>query len=147
MQCIYSAFTHGCIRSSLHLSEALHIAVFSEGAYTSGCICMQQSSSPSSEAVLVRLENGCTNALDYDKFPAGTRVQVWWSGDRQWFTATVSVSRTVKHKVKGLKIPCREIYCVYELDDLEQWHSIHNNKIRFYDSGDSLKLVQDLNTD
>ena len=96
---------------------------------------MQVASSASSVAVLVRLENGCTNALDYDKFPTETRVEVWGSGERQWFAATVTGSRTELHKVKGNRTACREIYCVYELDEHEQWHAIHNNKIRFYSGG------------
>ena len=32
--------------------------------------------------------------------------------------------------VKREKVLCREIYCVYELDGHEQWHSLHNNRVR-----------------
>ena len=39
-------------------------------------------------------------------------------------------TRIEHHKIKGAKVPCHEIYCVYELDEDELWHSQHNNKIR-----------------
>ena len=34
------------------------------------------------------------------------------------------------HTLKGVKTRCYEILCHYELDDLTQWHSLHNNKVR-----------------
>ena len=27
-------------------------------------------------------------------------------------------------------VPSHEVYCHYEIDNWEQWHSLHNNKIR-----------------
>ena len=70
------------------------------------------------------------DAADYNPFPTGSRVEVWWTGDRQWYAARVTDTRIELHKVKGAKVPCHEVYCVYELDGHEQWHSLHNNKIR-----------------
>ena len=67
---------------------------------------------------------------DCNPFPTGSFVEVWWPGDRQWYAAKVKDTRIELHKVKGAKVPCHEVYCVYELDDHEQWHSLHNNKIR-----------------
>lgn len=95
---------------------------------------MQLPSSPSSPGVLVRPETGLTDPLDYDRYPAGSRVDVWWPGERQWFTAKVTETRTEVHTVKRTKVLCREIFCVYELDDHEQWHSLHNNKVRLCSS-------------
>lgn len=65
-----------------------------------------------------------------DRFPVGTRVDVWWPGDRAWFQATVRETRTAVHTVKKRKVICREIRCYYDLDAHAQWHSVHNNKIR-----------------
>ena len=70
------------------------------------------------------------DAPDYNPFPSGARIEVWWPGDKQWFAAQVTDTRIEEHKIKGAKVPCHEIYCVYELDQHEQWHSLHNNKIR-----------------
>ena len=70
------------------------------------------------------------DAADYNPFPTGSNVDVWWPGDKMWYAAKVTDTRIELHKVKGAKVPCHEVYCVYELDDHEQWHSLHNNKIR-----------------
>ena len=70
------------------------------------------------------------DAPDYNPFPSGANIEVWWPGDKQWFAAQVTNTRIEHHKIKGVKVPCHEIYCVYELDRHEQWHSLHNNKIR-----------------
>ena len=70
------------------------------------------------------------HAPDYNPFPAGSRVEVWWASDKMWYSAKVSDTRIELHKTRGAKVPCHEVYCVYELDDHEQWHSLHNNKIR-----------------
>ena len=70
------------------------------------------------------------NASDYNPFPTGSRVEIWWPGDKMWYIARVTDTRIEMHKVKGAIVPGHEVYCLYELDDHEQWHSLHNNKIR-----------------
>ena len=70
------------------------------------------------------------DAPDYNPFPVGSRVEVWWTGDKMWYAARVTDARIELHKIKGAMVPCHEVYSVYELDDHEQWHSLHNNKIR-----------------
>ena len=72
------------------------------------------------------------DAPDYNPFPTGSSILVWWPGDKMWYGAKVTDTRIELHKVKGAKVPCHEVYCVYELDYHEQWHSLHNNKIRKY---------------
>ena len=63
-------------------------------------------------------------------FPTGSHIEVWWPGNRQYFAAQVTDTRIEEHKIKGAMVPGHEIYCIYELDKHEQWHSLHNNKIR-----------------
>ena len=63
-------------------------------------------------------------------YPTGSRVEVWWPGDQQWYVAKVTDTRIEAHKIKGARVPCQELFCHYELDDHKQWHSLHNNKIR-----------------
>ena len=63
-------------------------------------------------------------------YPCGSRIEIWWAGDRAWYAAHVTCERIEMHTLKGVKTRCYEILCHYELDDLTQWHSLHNNKVR-----------------
>ena len=36
---------------------------------------------------------------------------------KMWYAAKVTDTRIELHKVKGAKVPCRGVYCVYELHD------------------------------
>ena len=86
---------------------------------------MQLSSSASSETA-----DGGYTGYDSDIFPAGSRVDVWWPGDRAWYEADVIETRTEPHKIKGSRVLAREIFCRYLLDGVEKWHSLHNNRVR-----------------
>ena len=68
--------------------------------------------------------------MDADRYPADSRVDVWWPGDEKWYSATVLKTRTASHTIEGAKTVCREIYCDYDIDSHMQWHSLHNNEIR-----------------
>ena len=70
------------------------------------------------------------NAPGHNPFPTGSYVEVWWPGERQWYAAHVADTRIELHKVMGTKVPFHEVFCHYELDSHEQWHSLHNNKVR-----------------
>ena len=83
---------------------------------------MQLSSSASSEIA--------DSGYEGDLFPAGSRVDVWWPGDRAWYEADVVETRTEPHKIKGTRVLAREIFCRYRLDGVEKWHSLHNNRVR-----------------
>lgn len=86
---------------------------------------MQVPSSPSS---LERLrKNGC---MDADRFPTGSRVEVYWPGDEEWFAAAVLKTRTMSHNIDGAQTLCREIFCYYDLDLHMQWHSLHEDDVR-----------------
>ena len=65
-----------------------------------------------------------------DIYPRDTKVDVWWPGDRQWYSGTVLTTRVMKHGAKGRKTRDREIYVDYLLDGHMQYHSLHNNKVR-----------------
>jgi hypothetical protein len=65
-----------------------------------------------------------------EPFPTGTSVDVWWTGDKCFYSATVLTTRTAWNNIKRMRTLCREIYCDYELDGHMQWHSLHNNKVR-----------------
>ena len=92
------------------------------------------SSSPSS-LTKDRGVSTTTRPLETDVYPVGSCILVYWSGERQWFKANVTDSRTEVHKVKGVKISCREVFCRYDEDGHEQWHAIHNNRIRWFNPG------------
>ena len=47
--------------------------------------------------------------MDVDRYPTGSRVDVWWPGDEEWYTATVLKTRTEPHTIDGTKARCREI--------------------------------------
>lgn len=55
-------------------------------------------------------------------------MDVWWKGEKEWFTAKVIKEREewhTKEKEFGTEILCR-----YILDNVEEWHALYNNKIR-----------------
>eukprot|EP00966_Prymnesium_polylepis_P267076 6170135-Prymnesium_polylepis.1 len=70
-----------------------------------------------------------------DPFPTGTRVDVWWPGDKRWYRASVLKTRTAWHSILRTKTLCREIFCDYELDGVLKFHSLHNTKVRVTDAG------------
>lgn len=53
------------------------------------------------------------DAPDCNPFPNGSRVEVWWPGDRQWYVARVADTRIELHKIKGAQVPCHEVYCQF----------------------------------
>ena len=68
--------------------------------------------------------------MDTDRYPTGSRVDVWWPGDEEWYTASVLKTRTESHTIEGTKALCREIFCDYDLDGHMQWHSLHDDDVR-----------------
>ena len=38
---------------------------------------------------------------DTDRYPTGSRVDVWWPGDEEWYTASVLKTRTEPHTIDG----------------------------------------------
>ena len=66
-----------------------------------------------------------------DQYPSGSHVDVWWCGDKQWFLAKVTDTRTSVRTIKGEKVIVLEIHCRYLLDEVEQWHAMHNTTVRF----------------
>ena len=70
-----------------------------------------------------------------DPFPTGTRVDVWWPGDKRWYRASVLKTRTAWHSIQRTKTLCRELFCDYDLDGVMKFHSLHNTKVRATDAG------------
>ena len=68
--------------------------------------------------------------MDADRFPTGSRVEVYWPGDEEWFAAAVLKTRTMSHNIDGAQTLCREIFCYYDLDLHMQWHSLHEDDVR-----------------
>ena len=59
---------------------------------------------------LTLLRNGRkTVAMDTDRYPTGSRVDVWWPGDEEWYTATVLKTRTEPHTIDGTKARCGDL--------------------------------------
>ena len=75
---------------------------------------------------------------DEDSFPVGSIIEVYWPGEKLWYTADVLETRAQRH---------REIYCKYRLDGHLCWHSLHNNKIRMAGDIKSVKKVVCQNSD
>ena len=50
------------------------------------------------------------SGYECDIFPAASRVDVWWPGDRAWYEADVVETRTEPHKIKGTRVLAREIF-------------------------------------
>ena len=44
-----------------------------------------------------------TVAMKVDRYPTGSRVDVWWPGDEEWYTASVLKTRTEPHTIDGTK--------------------------------------------
>ena len=68
--------------------------------------------------------------MDVDQYPTGSRVDVYWAGDNEWYSASVIHTRIKSHTIDGEKTSCREILCYYDLDQVIKWHSVHENDIR-----------------
>ena len=68
--------------------------------------------------------------MDTDRYPTGSRVDVWWPDDEEWYAATVLKTRTMSHTVDGAETLCHEIFFDYDLDGDTQWHSLHNHDVR-----------------
>lgn len=69
-------------------------------------------------------------AHDADVYPVGSRVEIYWKGDEEWYAATVLKTRVTTKTVSKARVPCREILCHYDLDGVIQWYSLHNTTIR-----------------
>ena len=68
--------------------------------------------------------------MDADRYPVGSRVDVYWADDEEYYAATVLKTRTVSHTITGAKTLCREILCFYDFDQDIQWHSLHDRDVR-----------------
>ena len=68
--------------------------------------------------------------MDADRYPTGSRVEMYWSKEKEWYAATVLKTRSESHVVDGAKTLCREILCDYDIGDRLQWHSMHVSHVR-----------------
>lgn len=68
--------------------------------------------------------------MEADRFPAGSRVDVYCASKKDWLAATVLKTRVEQHVVDGSKTPCRAIFCEYDAGDLIRWHSMHDTSVR-----------------
>lgn len=68
--------------------------------------------------------------MDVNRYPTGSRVDVWWSDDNEWYTATVLKTRTMSHNIDDVEISCGELFCHYDLDQHMDWLSLHNSDVR-----------------
>ena len=51
--------------------------------------------------------------MDADRYPAGSRVDVWWPGDEKWYTAMVLKTRAMPYTIDGGQTLYRDIFCDY----------------------------------
>ena len=49
--------------------------------------------------------------MDVNRYPTGSRVDVYWCDVEEWYAATVLKTRTVSHTIAGAKTLCRKILC------------------------------------
>ena len=65
-----------------------------------------------------------------DPFPAGSKVDVFWTSPKQWYTGTIT-STSVWRGAKGLsRNPRRHISITYDIDGEELVHSLHETQVR-----------------
>ena len=65
-----------------------------------------------------------------DLWPVGSRVEVYWYIDAEWYVGTVIGSRVKREMLAGVPTPVREIQVRYDMDAKELWHALHNNQVR-----------------
>ena len=97
------------------------------GLYSHGA-CMQMASSTSSggeeKETLPLATSG--DAPDDVEFPVGSRVDVWFPKDEEWFSASVLKSDFQKRKVA----PRGAILCDYDTDGVIEWVLLHETEVR-----------------
>ena len=76
------------------------------------------------------------SASTEDLFPVGTRVELYWYGERVWYKATVIDSAVRKGKVHGNLLARREIKVKYDADNIVMWHALSDCSVRELDDDD-----------
>jgi hypothetical protein len=74
------------------------------------------------------------NAADRtaDVYPAGTRVEVWWPDDAEWYAGRVIETRVEHYRKHGR---CREVGILYD-DAIFKWHTVFDHAIRVLDAAE-----------
>ena len=83
------------------------------------------------------------NSTVPDPYPTGTKVQVFWAGDKQWFNGTI-LSTEVWSGSSGLNNePRRQVQISYD-DGNVLTHSLHNTMVRTVVLDESTPVVEDV---
>ena len=64
-----------------------------------------------------------------DLYPAGTTVQVYWEGEKKWYTGNITKTDVWRGPNGQSKQPRRQIHISYD-DGVDKVHSLHNTKVR-----------------
>ena len=64
-----------------------------------------------------------------DLYPAGTTVQVYWEGEKKWYTGNITKTDVWRGPNGLSKQPRRQIHISYD-DGVDKVHSLHNTKVR-----------------
>ena len=63
-------------------------------------------------------------------FNIADKVEVYWTGEKQWFGGEVLEKRERMHTIAGKRVKAPEIRVHYHSDGETLWHALHNNSIR-----------------
>ena len=64
-----------------------------------------------------------------DPYPSGTTVQVYWEGEKKWYTGNITKTDVWRGPNGLSKQPRRQIHISYD-DGVDKVHSLHNTKVR-----------------
>ena len=79
-------------------------------------------------------------------YPIDTRVEVWWTEEKQWFPGTVISACSKSIKLKGRWMDTPHVQIEYD-DGWTYTHSLHNNTIRKLKLEGSVLVLQDVTLD
>ena len=80
-----------------------------------------------------------------DPYPAGTTVQVYWEGDKKWYTGNITKTDVWRGPNGQSKQPRRQIHISYE-DGIDKVHSLHNTKVRTVVANEAETGVEEVST-
>ena len=78
---------------------------------------------------LLEQQQGPEPATD-DLWPVGSRVEIYWTGEREWYIGTVTKSFVRRSLLAGRRVPLREIEVRYDFDNQKLTHKLNGTMIR-----------------
>ena len=80
-----------------------------------------------------------------DPYPSGTTVQVYWEGEKKWYTGNITKTDVWRGPNGLSKQPRRQIHILYD-DGVDKVHSLHNTKVRVVAPSEAETGVEEIST-